>query len=138
MFKSYLLIKNAFTGCDVSRLRDFIVGFYTADATHPQTVDDSLCGFVWSLIVQQPTVRVGTVPLGATEVYIAQQVSARRKAQAKDQEPVEGEDTSSLDIVEDASTRALDDLKAEYGDSLRIAVDPATSFAAITGSHLRV
>lgn len=138
MFELYLLIKKCIIGCDVSRLRDFIVGFYTVDATHPQTVDDSLCGFVWSLIVQQPTVRVGTVPPGATEVYIAQQTRAKRKAQAKGEEFVEAEDTPSLDVVEDASTRALDDLKVEYGESLRIAVDPATSFAAIIGSHLRV
>lgn len=134
----HILTQNAFIGCDVSRLRDFIVGFYTVDATHPQTVDDSLCGFVWSLIAQQPTVRVGTVPPGATEVYIAQQTSAKRKAQAKGEELVKAEDTPSLDVVEDASTRSLDDLSAEYGESLRIAVDPATSFAAITGSHLRV
>ncbi|KAG1841331.1 hypothetical protein DFJ58DRAFT_845058 [Suillus subalutaceus] len=98
-------------GCNVSRLRDFIVGFYSHDATHPQVVDDAFCAFVWSIVVQQPTVRVGTVPVGvSSEVYIAPQTSAKRKAAAK------GE---------------------EYGEDLRIAVDPETSFAAITGSHIR-
>jgi oxalate---CoA ligase len=119
-------------------LRDFIVGFYTVDATHPQKIDDSFCAFVWSLIVQQSTVRVGIIPSGAaTEVYIATQTSAKRKAEAKGEEIVE-EQVSTLDVVPDASTRSLDDLKAQYGDDLRIAVDPDTSFAAITGSHLRV
>jgi hypothetical protein len=119
-------------------LRDFIVGFYTVDATHPQTVDDSFCAFVWSLIAQQPTVRVGTIPPGAaTEVYIATQASAKRKAEAKGQEIVE-EQVSTLDMVPDATNRSLDDSRTQYGDGLRIAVDPDTSFAAITGSHLRV
>jgi hypothetical protein len=114
------------------------VGFYTVDATHPQTVDDSFCAFVWSLIVQQPTVRVGTIPPGAaTEVFVATQTSAKRKAEAKGEEIVQ-ERVSTLDIVADAKFRSLDDLKAQHGDGLRIAVDPDTSFAAITGSHLRV
>jgi len=108
------------------------------DATHPQTVDDSFCAFVWSVIAQQPTVRVGTIPPGAaTEVYIAPQTSARKKAVAKGEEVVE-EQAPTLDVLPDATNRSLDDLKREYGDGLRIAVDPATSFAAITGSHLRV
>jgi oxalate---CoA ligase len=114
------------------------VGFYTVDATHPQTVDDSFCAFVWSLIVQQPTVRVGTIPSGApTEVYIATQTSAKRKAEAKGEIIVE-EQVSTLDVVPDAANKSLDDLKTQYSDGLRIAVDPETSFAAITGSHLRV
>jgi hypothetical protein len=119
-------------------LRDFIVEFYTVDATHPQTVDDPFCAFVWSVVAQQPTVRVGTIPPGAaTEVYIAPQTSARKKAVAKGEEVVE-EQAPVLDVLPDATNRSLDDLKREYGDGLRIAVDPATSFAAITGSHLRV
>lgn len=114
------------------------MSFYTIDATHPQTVDDSFCAFVWSLIVQQPTVRVGTIPQGAaTEVYIATQTSAKRKAAAKGEEIVQ-ELTPSLNVVPNAMIRPLEDLKAEFGDSLRIAVDSDTSFAAITGSHLRV
>lgn len=115
------------------------MGFYTHNSfSQPQTVDDDFYAFVWSIVVQQPTVRVGTIPVGgATEVYIAPQVSARRKAKEKGEEHIE-EIAPVLDIVLDAKTRSLDDLKAEYGDQLRIAVDPETSFAAITGSHIRV
>ncbi|KAG2045206.1 hypothetical protein BDR03DRAFT_989022 [Suillus americanus] len=124
-------------GCNVSRLRDFIVGFYSHDATHPQVVDDAFCAFVWSIVVQQPTVRVGTVPVGvSSEVYIAPQTSAKRKAAAKGEVLVE-EAPPSLTLVENARDRSLEDLKAEYGEDLRIAVDPETSFAAITGSHFR-
>lgn len=110
------------------------------DATHPQTVDDAFCAFVWSLIAQQPTVRVGTIPLGgATEVFIAPQTSAKRKAAAKG-EVVVAEDAPApvLNVVPNATARSLEDLKAQYGDNVRIAVDSATSFAAITGSHIRV
>ncbi|KAH7915130.1 hypothetical protein BJ138DRAFT_998508 [Hygrophoropsis aurantiaca] len=124
-------------GCDVSRLRDFIIGFYSADATHPQVVDDAFCAFVWSLVVQQPTVRVGTPPVGiSSEVYIAPQTSARRKAAAKGEEHIE-EAPPTLNLVPDARDKSLEALRAEYGDGLRIAVDPETSFVAITGSHIR-
>jgi oxalate---CoA ligase len=135
-----LLIKYlSSTGCDVSRLRDFIVGFYVHNSiSHPQSVDDAFYNFVWSIILQVPTVRVGIVPEGAaTEVYIAPQTSAKRKAKAKGEECIE-EVPPVLDLVPNAKFRPLDDLKGEYGDSLRIAVDPDTSFAAITGSHIRV
>ncbi|KAG1810103.1 uncharacterized protein HD556DRAFT_1428263 [Suillus plorans] len=124
-------------GCNVSRLRDFIVGFHSHDATHPQVVDDAFCAFVWSIVVQQPTVRVGTVPPGvSSEVHVAPQTSAKRKAAAKGEVLVE-EAPPSLTLVENARDRSLEDLKAEYGEDLRIAVDPETSFAAITGSHIR-
>lgn len=82
--------------------------------------------------------RVGTIPPGgATEVFIAPQTSAKRKAAAKG-EALLAEEAPVLDVVPNATARSLEDLKVEYGDNVRIAVDPATSFAAITGSHLRV
>ncbi|OAX37287.1 hypothetical protein K503DRAFT_866963 [Rhizopogon vinicolor AM-OR11-026] len=124
-------------GCNVSRLRDFIVGFYSHGIAHPQVVDDPFCAFVWSIVVEQPTVRVGTVPVDiSSEVYIAPQTSAKRKAAAKGEVHVE-EAPPSLILVENARERSLEDLKAEYGEDIRIAVDPETSFAAITGSHIR-
>ena len=43
--------------------------------------------------------------------------------------PIAKEETSSLTMAQ---------LVAKYGDTLRIAVDHETSFAAITGSHIRV
>ncbi|KAF8446218.1 hypothetical protein L210DRAFT_3529314 [Boletus edulis BED1] len=124
-------------GCNVSRLRDFITGFYTSQDDHSQLVDDAFCAFVWSLVVQQPSVRVGTLPPGTiSQVYIAPQTSAKRKAAAKGEQVIEDVPTS-LELVEDARHRHLEDLKHQYGDGLRIAVDPGTSFAAITGSHIR-
>lgn len=93
---------------------------------------------MWSLVVQQPTVLVGTVPDGVTsEVWVAPQISARRKAKAKGEEHVVML-PPRLDIVLDAKTRSLDDLKTEYGDRLRIAAEPEATYAAITGSHIRV
>jgi len=70
-------------------------------------------------------------------VYIAPQTSAKRKAAAKGEVHVE-EAPPVLNLVENARERSLEDLKAEYGEDVRIAVDPDTSFAAITGSHMRV
>lgn len=129
------------SGCDVSRLQDFVAGFYAREgATQKQAVDDAYCAFLWSVIVQQPGVRVGVVPPGAGgEVYIAPQASAQRKAKSKGEE-VEEERVpeSTFNVVEDATIRPLVELRQEYGDTLRIAVDPEISFAAITGSHIRV
>ncbi|KAF5377206.1 hypothetical protein D9615_006321 [Tricholomella constricta] len=123
-------------GCNVSRLRDFVVDFYTHNGT-PQNPDDAFCAFVWSLVVQQPIVQVGTVPPGVTsEVWIAPQTSAKRKAKAKGEEHVETTPVH-LDIVPDARHRTLDDLRKQYGDTLRIAVDSDAIYAAITGSHIR-
>ncbi|KAJ7275459.1 hypothetical protein B0H12DRAFT_1087414 [Mycena haematopus] len=125
-------------GCNVSRLRDFIVDFYAHGTnTTAQNADDSFCAFVWSLVVQQPTVVVGTMPQGVTsEVWIAPQNSAKRKAKAKGEEPIEVA-PAKLDIVPDAKNRSLEDLKAQYGDKLRIAADPDATYAAITGTHIR-
>ncbi|EGO01685.1 hypothetical protein SERLA73DRAFT_166216 [Serpula lacrymans var. lacrymans S7.3] len=123
-------------GCDVSRLRDFVIGFYSTDTSHPQVIDDAFCAFIWSVIVRQPTVRIGTILPGVSEVYVAPQISAKRKALAKGEEHVE-EAPPSLDLIPDANFRSLEDLKVRYGDTLRVAVDPQTSFAAITGSHIR-
>lgn len=101
-------------------------------------MDDAFHAFFWSVLVQHPTVLVGVVPPGAaTEVYIAPQASAKRKVKAKGEELVE-ETASALDVIPDAKSQPLDCLKRDYGDALRIAVTPETSFAAITGSHIRV
>lgn len=82
--------------------------------------------------------RVGTIPPGVTsEVYIAPQTSAKRKAKAKGEEHVETA-PPTLEIVPGAKTRTLDDLTRECGDNLRISVDPKAIFAAITGSHILV
>ncbi|KAH9050483.1 hypothetical protein EDB84DRAFT_1449184 [Lactarius hengduanensis] len=120
-------------GCHPSRLRDFVAGYYTDSLQ--QVVDDAYFAFVWSLVVSQPTVRVGTVPDGTTtEVHIAPQQSQKRKAKSSvdDTPPV-----TSLALLPDARSTTLDELQLKYGDTLRVAVDAETSFAAITGSHNR-
>ncbi|KAJ7102344.1 hypothetical protein B0H15DRAFT_814236 [Mycena belliarum] len=125
-------------GCNVSRLRDFVVDFYKHSATmNAQNADDAFCAFVWSLVVQQPTVIVGTVPEGVTtEVWIAPQNSAKRKAKEKGEVTIEVA-PPKLDIVPDAKNRSLDELTAQYGDQLRLAADPEATYSAITGTHIR-
>lgn len=127
-----------FIGCDVSRLREFILSFYPPGQAI-QNVDDAFYGFVWDQIIKDPKVIVGTVPQGVNaEVYIAQQTSARRKAKEKGDLPPEQNVAPGLIPVPDARTRSLDDLKQQYGSGLHIAVDAESSFVAITGSHTRV
>ncbi len=132
-------------GCDVSRLKDFISDFYSASSSgrvEGQNVDDAFCAFVWSVIVQQPGIRVGTVPAGSsTDVYIAPQASAIKKAKAKGEDTTAAEEpapATGLDVVDDAAIRPLEDLRRQYGNALRVAADPETTFAALTGSHIRV
>ncbi|KAJ3853299.1 hypothetical protein EV368DRAFT_39211 [Lentinula lateritia] len=123
-------------GCDVSRLSDFIKDFYS-HSDSDQKVDDAFCAFVWSLVVQQSTVLVGTLPPTITsEVWIAPQVSAKRKANAKGEEHILTEPLV-LNLLPDAKSRPLAELQREYGSTLRIAADRDSIYAAITGTHIR-
>ncbi|KAG2023118.1 hypothetical protein CC2G_000811 [Coprinopsis cinerea AmutBmut pab1-1] len=125
-------------GCDASRLKDFIIGFYShSDNPTIQNADDAFCSFVWSLVVQHPTVVVGLIPEGVTsEVWVAPQTSAKRKAKASGQEHVETT-PARLEPIPNARTAPLEELKNLYGDRLRVALDPDAIFAGITGSHIR-
>ncbi|KAI5829674.1 hypothetical protein K523DRAFT_416530 [Schizophyllum commune Tattone D] len=125
-------------GNKASRLRDFIIDFYNhATAPHQQNADDAFCAFVWSVLAQQPTVRVGLVPAGVTsEVWIAPQNSKRRKAKAKGEE-IEEVLPAQLEVIEGAANRSLEELQAEYGDQLRIGIHQDAICTAITGSHIR-
>ena len=127
------------SGSKASRLRDFIIDFYNhASAPHQQNADDAFCAFVWSVLAQQPTVRVGLVPAGVTsEVWIAPQNSKRRKAKAKGEE-IEEVLPAQLEVIEGAANRSLEELQAEYGDQLRIGIHQDAICTAITGSHIRV
>ncbi|KAF9056480.1 hypothetical protein BJ165DRAFT_1433822 [Panaeolus papilionaceus] len=126
-------------GCDVSRLKDFIADFYSRDngSNHYlQNADDAFCSFVWSLIVQQPSVMVGLIPTGSSsEVWIAPQISAKRKAKAAG----ESQQNSTPPKLEPLSVTntPLADLQRNYGERLRVAVEPDAIFCAITGSHIR-
>jgi oxalate---CoA ligase len=118
-------------------LKDFVTDFYKASTQH-QTPDDTFCAFVWTLVVQQPNVRVGLVPSGVTsEVWIAPQQSVKRKAKAKGEELVE-ELTVELQIIPDAHIMTLEQLQSEYGKDVRLALKPDAIYKAITGSHIRV
>ncbi|KAG9223138.1 hypothetical protein PLEOSDRAFT_155121 [Pleurotus ostreatus PC15] len=127
-------------GSEPSRLDVFIKDFYEKHPGYTQNIDHNFNAFVWSLVVQQPTIRVGIVPNGlTTEVFVAPQPSAikKAKAQGKAKNEVTEEDRPRLEVIADAATRSFDDLKAEFGQALRIAVDPEEIFAAITGSHVK-
>lgn len=125
-------------GCNVSRLNDFVAGFYAHSGRGvPQNFDLAFCSFIWSLVVQHPTVVVGLIPEGVTsEVWVAPQTSAKRKAKASGQEHVETQ-PAQLEPIPNAKATPLEDLVKVYGDRLRIAVEPQAIFAAITGSHIR-
>lgn len=113
--------------------------FYAhATASHAQNPDDAFCAFVWSLVVQQPTILVGLVEPGTmVEVWIAPQTSAKRKALARGEEHVEYLPPKLIPIPEPKTT-PLDTSLQTYGDRLRLAVEPDAIFSAITGSHIRV
>jgi hypothetical protein len=85
-------------------------------------------------------VLVGTIPPGAaTEVYIAPQPSTKRRVvKGENEAGRKAQDPVSTLVIQDATGRTLEELRRDYGDTLRIAVDPKASFAAITGSHIRV
>ena len=81
---------------------------------------------------------VSLIPEGvSSEVWIAPQTSAKRKAKASGQEHVETRPAQLISIP-NAKTVPLDELVRVHGDRLRIAVDADAIFAAITGSHIRV
>ena len=127
-------------GSNVSRLKDFILDFYAeaGTSTHTQNPDDAFCSFVWSLVVQQPTVLIGLIPPGLTsEVWIAPQTSAKRKAKVLGVEHIETT-PSKLDPIADPKYTPLDLLQQAYGERLRIAAEPESIFSAITGTHIRV
>ena len=98
-------------------------------------MDDSYKAFVWSLIIRQPTVKVGIVPADASiEVYVPRKARQQKLEDDEDANAI----PPSLEPIPDALTLSLAELVAKYGGSLRVAVDPETSFAAITGSRARV
>ncbi len=100
-------------------------------------MDDAYHALIWSVIIQHPSVRVGIVPDGLdTEVYIPLQPRTSRKKQDAG-EVQEEPQPMALEILPEAHVLPLSLLLEQYGSKLRVAVDPETSFAAITGSHIR-
>ncbi|KAF9821815.1 hypothetical protein IEO21_00245 [Rhodonia placenta] len=126
-------------GCNISRLRELISGYHSQHSSLPaQNVDDAYCAYVWAIVAQHPDVVVGTVPAGVTaEVFITPQASAKRKAKGKGEKIEESPTTISLIPIPDAALRPLEDLRREYGEDVRIALDSAKVFVALTGTHVR-
>ena len=126
------------TGCNVSRLQDFIVDFYNHNASHTQALDDAFFGFVWSLVADHPTVLIGLKdPKIKSEVWIAPQNSDKRKAKAHGGDQ-SAEPSATLQPIPQPKTTPLETLQTIHGDKLRIALEPSAIVAAITGSHIRV
>jgi transcription factor C subunit 3 len=81
------------------------------------------------------------VPDGATtEVYIAPQQSQKKRKPEKDEsgDASASSSVASLTLLPDVRSKTLDNLQLQYGETLRVAVNAETSFAAIIGSHIRV
>ena len=126
------------TGCNVSRLKDFITDFYAHNASHTQTLDDPFFSFVWSLVAGHPTVLIGLKdPKVKSEVWIAPQNCDKRKAKAHGgDQPTDR--SATLQPIPQPKTTPLETLQEIHGDKLRIALEPSAIVAAITGSHIRV
>ncbi len=125
----------SFTGCSVSRLRHFVSDFYSSHVSAVQNVDDTYFKFIWSIVAQHPSVTVGTTSNPAQGLYFPPQ--PRKKGHKSDGDE-EAEPVAQLERIEDGRKRSLVDIVNDYGDAVRIAVDPDTCFVVITGSHARV
>lgn len=78
------------------------------------------------------------MPEGTTsEVWIAPQVSAKRKATARG-EDVDAIPPPKLEVISEYKSISLGVLTQRYGERLRIAAEADAIFAAITGTHIRV
>ncbi|VDB93398.1 unnamed protein product [Peniophora sp. CBMAI 1063] len=126
-------------GCDIPRLRTFASSFFE-QRNQPQNIDASYFAFLWTVLVSQPSVRVGTVPLEAigTEVWVAPQPK-KKKDRTTTPVDVEDKDKDEVKLKVVDKTKQLRELEEMYGDGggLRVAVDPETIFVALTGSHIR-
>lgn len=101
-------------------------------------MNDAFGAFVWSILVQQPSILVGLLPEKTTsEVYVAPQTSAKRKARGKG-DIDDNRFVPNLSVLSEGKLMPLGNLKHLYGAALRIAVDPSVCFATVTGLHVRV
>jgi transcription factor C subunit 3 len=128
-------------------LRSFITNFWTKKGTSAQTLDAHYYEFVWQSLAKYPGVQVGTIPEGAVDVIIAPQNATKRllskedRASLRPSNPNEVEENStptSLDPIPSASTKKLDELVAQHGTRLRMAVTRDVVFYTIAGTHVRV
>ena len=132
-----LMLLNSL-GCDITRLGALIDVFYRT--TLGQGVDGPFFAFVWSIILQEPSVYVGILPPGDySEVYVARPPrGGNRKDSSKTQETTEAGQVASLEPVEGSESHSLEHLKQLYGERLRIAVDSGVLRTTLAGPHARV
>lgn len=123
-------------GCDITRLREFVSEYYTVRTVRSNAIDDPFFAFVWSVIVQQPVIRVGTVPEGlSSDVFIPAQPRGSKRSK---NDPENENEVVTLMPVPASEKSDLSALNRIHGARLRISVDPETCFVAITGSHTKV
>ncbi|KAF8604424.1 hypothetical protein BDV93DRAFT_522539 [Ceratobasidium sp. AG-I] len=136
---TFILQELAFDGdlgSNVSRLQQLISQYYTTQkSSTSQTVDDKLYAFVWSFLVKQSTVVVGTAPEDAPMVYCPPQASASRKGK-ENTSTATAQSLTPLS-ADEIATHSLEALVVKHGSELRIAVSPDACFIRITGSHIR-
>ncbi|KAG8848244.1 hypothetical protein FRB91_010998, partial [Serendipita sp. 411] len=108
-------------------VKTFPTPITTVTRKRKQNVDDAYCGYVYSLIVKHPSIIIGTVPEGTPPVWIAP--PPHKKEQAPP--PI------SLNVVEFASEKTMQELKDAHGSTLRIAATKVACFVMITGTHNR-
>lgn len=105
-----------------------------------QAIDNSYCSFLFSIILQQPSVKIGRLPDGPiTYISVPPQVRVgKRNKGVEDNEPRESHTVSKLEDIPDATSSDINVLIARYGEKLRVAVDPEAIFLVLAGSHARV
>lgn len=116
------------------RLRDFVNGYYASHASQYQSLDDSYHTFVWALLSQHTSVRIGLVSEEQlAQVYIPPFSKTKKNATIEIDSREHG-----FKPIQDVAAYSLQELVHTYGDQLRIAVDPATCLEALTGLHTKV
>ena len=124
-------------GCNIPRLREYIDGFYASHASLRQYLDDSYYTFVWSLLVQHTSIRIGLSPEEqSSSVYFPPLPRAKKPGNSSGPDGKTG--LLGLEPDSDATIHSLQELVDRYGERLRVAVDSATCFEAVTGHHTRV
>lgn len=118
-------------------MKQIIKRFYESHSSIEQTLDDSYCTFLWSIILQQPSVKIGILPDGPI-TFISIPLQARKKTQGADDTEVRPTIASNLEDVPDESFSDINGLIVRYGERLRVAVTPEAIFVVLTGSHAKV
>ena len=113
-------------------MRQFVSEFYSEHISVGQNVDDAYFGFVSSVLVQHPSVTVGTASSASKDIHFPPQ-SRKKGRKSKDDEDAPHDDTvPQLNEIENGRTHTLEDVVNEVGDAVRIAVEPKTCLVFLT------